>query len=93
MTWEPSPWLIQTACGCAICQLDVAPPASDRAASAIIAVLRGWRRTNFSDSDKMRASTSVTSMLSMGSTAAVAVTGVVTGSAFRSSAEASVTAA
>ncbi len=27
-TWEPEPWLIQTACGSAICQFEVAPPAS-----------------------------------------------------------------
>ncbi len=80
-TWEPWPWLIQTACGCAICQLEVAPPASDLAASAIIAVLRGWRRTNFSDSDTMRASTLVTATCRV-STAAVAVTGVVTGVPF-----------
>ena len=56
-TWEPSPWLIQTAWGSAICQFDVAPPASERAAAAIMAVLRGWRRTNASDSSSMRAST------------------------------------
>ena len=50
-TWEPWPWLIQTAWGWAICQLEVAPPARDLAASAIMAVLRGCRRTNASDSD------------------------------------------
>src|SRR5688572_4157672 len=81
-TWEPWPWLIHTACGSAICQLEVAPPASDLAASAIMAVLRGWRRTNFSDSDSMRASTVVTATCWV-STAAVAVTGVVTGVPFR----------
>ena len=59
-TWEPWPWLIHTAWGCAICQLEVAPPASDFAASAIMAVLRGCRRTNASDSDAMRASTAST---------------------------------
>ncbi len=26
-TFDPLPWLIQTACGSAICQFDVAPPA------------------------------------------------------------------
>src|SRR5215217_454295 len=77
-TWEPWPWLIQTACGWAICQLEVAPPASDSDASAIMAVLRGWRRTNFSDSDSMRESTTVPVACSV-STAAVAATGVLTG--------------
>ena len=57
-TWEPSPWLIHTAWGWAICQLDVAPPASTERASAISSVLRGWRWTKIWDSDSMRASTS-----------------------------------
>ena len=50
------PWLIQTAWGWAICQFDVAPPASDCARRAIMAVLRGWRRTNASDSSVISAS-------------------------------------
>src|ERR1700754_2079175 len=56
-TWEPRPWLIHTACGCAICQFEVAPPASEAPASAVSAVLRGCRRTNASDSDSRSAST------------------------------------
>jgi hypothetical protein len=48
----------------------VAPPARDLAASAFMAVLRGCRRTNASDSDVMRASTSEVGE----STAAVVVT-------------------
>ena len=38
---EPLPWLIQTACGSAICQLDVAPPARCSPATAMSSVLRG----------------------------------------------------
>src|SRR3954452_13834526 len=39
-SFEPSPWLSQTACGSATCQLEVAPPASRRARSDIDLLLR-----------------------------------------------------
>ena len=41
-----SPWLSQTDCGEAICQFDVAPPASDSRARATSAAEVGWRRRN-----------------------------------------------
>src|SRR3954451_11323762 len=42
-TLEPAPWLSQTACGAAICQLEVAPPASTSRLRWTSSPLRGWR--------------------------------------------------
>ena len=42
----PWPWLIQTAWGREICQLEVTPPASDPAARSSRARERGWRSMN-----------------------------------------------
>src|SRR3954468_9271881 len=41
-TFEPSPWLSHTACGAAICQLDVTPPASTSRPRRTSSRLRGW---------------------------------------------------
>src|SRR3954449_2971528 len=42
-TFEPAPWLSHTACGAAICQLEVAPPASTSRPRCTSSRLRGWR--------------------------------------------------
>ena len=68
-----APWLIHTACGCAICQFDVAPPARCRRASSINSVLRGWRRRKTRSSSAMRSS-----MPSRTSSEAVATAGETT---------------
>ncbi len=52
----PSPWLIHTACGSAICQFEVAPPASVRAARSKWARLAGCLARKTSDSRAMMAS-------------------------------------
>ena len=45
-TREPRPWLIQTAWGREICQLEVTPPARDPAARSSSSRERGWRSMN-----------------------------------------------
>src|SRR5829696_3866026 len=45
-TREPRPWLIQTAWGREICQLEVTPPASDPAARSSRSREPGWRSRN-----------------------------------------------
>ncbi len=59
-SFEPAPWLIQTACGSATCQLEVAPPASVCARSDI-SRLRGWRSRKRSVSSSIRVSIRVDS--------------------------------
>src|SRR3954454_16345866 len=54
-TFEPAPWLSQTACGAAICQLEVAPPASTSRPRCTSSRLRGWRGR------KARSSAAITS--------------------------------